>query len=173
MTQLFSILLTLAAVLTALPASAQTLWRETTIGMSPAQVKARVPEATTVSGERGTLNDGEVELLRVEQFELLNEAFSASFFFKDKKLAQVTLTLREQMTFPSALRLFEALSEALTVRYGRAISSSITETPFKEASASWQSGRTNISVLAMSVVKGHLVFNVSYQIRLAAEARKL
>jgi hypothetical protein len=173
MTLLPSILLALATVLTALPASAQKLWRETTVGMSPAQVQMRVPEAVVISSDQATLNGGELELLRVEQFELLKEKFSASFFFKDKKLAQITLSAKEQMTFPSALRLFESLSEALTVRYGRPIRSSVTDEPFNEASANWQSGKTNISVLVMSVAKEHLVFNVSYQTRLAAEAGKL
>ena len=165
---IFSIL-----TLLSLCCQAQTLWRETVVGMSPDEVRKLVPEAEPPAGKAGVLADGAVEILRVSQFELLGERFAASFYFKDEKLAQVTLALQGEKSFPAALSTFDSLSEALRTKYGSEISRRVSQTPFPSANATWLSGRTNISATVFSVARGHLVFNVNYQVRVAREADKL
>ena len=152
-------------------AQEQTLWRKTVAGMSPAEVTRRVPEATPPKGLPNTLEDGAVELLKIPSFALVNQPFSASFYFKRDKLTQVMLSLLTPSTFDSALLTFDSLTEALRAKYGPEISRSRN---FFKAEAMWISGRTNITLILFSVAPGApIIFNLNYQVRLAHEADKL
>ncbi len=173
MLNLKSLFIALAVALLGVAAHAQTLWRGTVAGMPPAEVKRLVPEAVPPEGKAGSLATGAVELLRVPNFELVNEQFSASFYFKNDKLSQVTLALRGTKSFESALRTFESVTEALRARYGPELSRKLPQGSLATAEATWLSGRTNIDLFVLSVAPGHLIFNINYQVRLAREADKL
>lgn len=152
---------------------AQTLWRETVYGMGPDEVMKLVPEAVPVTVKRGTLNSGAEELLRIDGVEIVNEKFTASFYFKDQKLVQVMLSLESPKSFPTSLRVFDTLTEALRAKYGQELSRKVSRTPFPHADATWLSGRTNIGVWLMAVDETHVRLNINYQVRLTREADKL
>ena len=70
-----------ATLLTAYPlASAQSLWDGTAYGMSAEQVKKLIPNVT-IPKNPSNLGDGAQELLRLENIEIVNNKFSASFYF--------------------------------------------------------------------------------------------
>jgi hypothetical protein len=141
--------------------------------MSPEEVNILIPDAAEPSSQPGWLQDGANELLRVEHFDLLNEFFTASLYFKERKLSQVTLTLTGEKSFDSALRTFDSVSAALCSKYGQEVSRRVSNSPFPSAQATWLCGRININVTVLSVATGHLVFNINYQATLAREADKM
>lgn len=160
--------------LLALPplASAQSLWSGTEYGMSVDQVKSVVPNVTTPSSP-SRLGDGAQELLRLENVEIVNKRFAASFYFITGKLTQVTLSLEKGHTFHGALLVFDSLTEALRAKYGREINRDIKRGVLNRATATWMAGRTNINVLVMSVGEDDALLNINYQVRVAQDADKL
>lgn len=164
---IFSILITAPTL------CAQTLWHGTAYGMSVDDVEKVVPKAAPPPANPGHLGDGSEELLCLEGIELVNEKFTAKFFFKAKKLTQVTLSLQEGHTFDEALRVFNRLTEALRTKYGPELSRETHRGMLNTAEAEWVSGRTNVNLTAMSVGGNDAILNVNYQVRLAKEADKL
>jgi hypothetical protein len=152
---------------------AQTLWHDTAYGMSVDDVKKVVPKAAPPATNPEHLADGSEELLRLEGIELVNQEFRASFFFKAKRLTQVTLSLQKDHTFDDALRVFNTLTEALRTKYGPEISRQTHRGMLNTAQAEWVSGRTNVNLIALSVGENDANLNVNYQVRLAKEADKL
>lgn len=167
------IALLLFVLSSACPVMAQTLWNGTTYGMSPAKVKSIVPNASKPEESPGALSGGSIELLRLSGVEIVGHTFNASFYFKDSKLSQVTLSAAEELPFSSRVRTFESLTEALRVKYGKELSSRASGGVLPTMEANWQSGKTNISVLLMGMGDSGSLLNVNYQVRLAAEAGKL
>lgn len=155
------------------PVMAQVLWSGTTYGMSPAKVKSTVPNAVKPDDKPGELAGGSLELLRVNGIDIVGQTFNASFFFKDSKLTQVTLSAVDEMSFTGRIETFESLTEALRVKYGKELSRSASTSGLATMDANWQSGKTNISVFMMEMGKGKSILNINYQVRLAAEAGKL
>ena len=93
MQPVYRVLVLLVISLSAVGIHAQELWRGTSIGMSPQAVRALFPEATLVAqGARGKLDGGAEELVRIERFAYVDEAFKASFYFFGSKLVQVSLS---------------------------------------------------------------------------------
>jgi len=165
----FSMALALLAVHTL--TSAQSLWGGTEYGMSVDQVKSAVPNVTTPSNPNHLLDDAQ-ELLRLENVEIVNKRFSASFYFIAGKLTQVTLSLEKGHTFRGATLVFDSLTEALRAKYGREINRDSKRGVLNTASATWMAGRTNINVLAMGV-ENKALLNINYQVRVARDADKL
>lgn len=151
----------------------QTLWRATEYGMSPEKVQAKVPEAIPTLSELNTLKDGSKELLHVPKLTLVGKEFRVSFYFKDLKLNQVTLSFEEGHTYTSAMLVFDSLKEALRARYGVEIASTSSRGLLNKAETTWVSGRTNINLIALAVGDKNAVLNVNYQARLLKEADKL
>jgi hypothetical protein len=152
---------------------AQTLWRNSIFGMTKEQVITVVPEAAPVAGKHGTLKTGAEELLRILGVEIVNEKFTASFFFKDQKLVQVMLSLENPKSFVTTMIVFNALTDSLRAKYGQEISLRQAQTPYPNAEAIWLSGRTNISVNADAVAETSVYLKVNYQVRITREADKL
>jgi hypothetical protein len=154
-------------------AMAQTLWGGTVYGMSLEQVKAAVPNAKSPNGKPGTLKGGAQEQLRVEDIEIVNQKFAASFYFLDGKLTQVTLSLSKPRSFEQTLLVFDRLTEALRAKYGQELNRQIRRGDLNIAKATWLAGRTNISVVALSVGRNNASLNIAYQVRVAREGDKL
>lgn len=153
--------------------SAQALWRGTTYGMSVQEVRAIVPEAAPIS-ESGRLKDGAQELLRVEDFELVDERFSGGFYFLSGKLTQVTLSLAKGKKHATASAAFNKLTEALRSKYGKEDNrKGSNNSLIKSMEAQWLSGRTNIELLLTTIGDGDASLKVVYQVRVGKEAEKL
>jgi hypothetical protein len=167
------IALLLFVLSSASPVMAQALWNGTTYGMSPAKVKSLVPNASKPEESPGAISGGSIELLRLSGVEIVGHTFTASFFFKNSKLNQVTLSADEELPFDSRINTFKSLTEALRVKYGKELSTGSSGGVLPTMEANWQSGRTNIAVLVMGMGEGQSILNVNYQVRLAAEAGKL
>lgn len=163
----------LAMILLASSAGAQSLWNGTDYGMTVEQVKAVLPSAIRPL-EQARLHDGSEELLRVEHVTVVNEDFSASFYFNAGKLKQVTLSLEERRDFDATMRLFDSLAKLFRVKYGPEIDREIQKGILNTANSTWLSGRTNITLFA-SGVRGRddTVLHIIYQTRIASEADKL
>jgi hypothetical protein len=140
--------------------------------MSVEQVKSTVPNVTTPDSP-SRLGDGAQELLRLENVEIVNKRFTASFYFIAGKVTQVTLSLEKGHTFHSAMLVFNSLTEALRTKYGSEISRNINRGLLNRANSTWMAGRTNISVLTMSVGEIDAILNINYQVRVAHDADKL
>lgn len=154
-------------------AQGQTLWQGSEYGMSPEQVTALFAKAQPPSNNPSHLQGGAVELLRIDQITLVNKEFIGRFFFKDNKLVQVMLSIGDKPSFTTSLITFDALTDALRAKYGPELSRKISRGTLNIANADWISGRTNISLFAMSVGTNEASLNLNYQVRLAAEADKL
>jgi hypothetical protein len=171
---LFAYWFVIFSILTTAPTlCAQTLCHGAAYGMTLDDVKKAVPEAAPPPTKPEHLGDGSEELLRLEGVQLVNEKFTARFFFKAKRLTQVTLSLQKDHTFDDALRVFNSLTEALRTKYGPEISRQTHRGMLNTAEAEWVSGRTNVGLIAMSVGENDATLNVNYQVRLAEEADKL
>jgi hypothetical protein len=140
--------------------------------MSLDQVKSMVPNAAAPI-KPSRLADGAEELLRLQEVEIVNKKFAASFYFIGGKLTQVTLSLEKGHSFDSAMLVFNSLTEALRAKYGQEISRDIKRGGLNKASATWMAQRTNVNVFAMSVGENDTFLNINYQVRVARNADKL
>ncbi len=151
---------------------AQTLWGATTHGMTVEQVRAVVPAAASPSKPE-LLGNGARELLRLDELQVLNLHFRASFYFLSGQLVEVMLSLKNPGTFDVAQTAYETLREALRRKYGPELSQKLERAPLNQAQATWASGRTDITLFEMSVGHNEAVLNVVYQVRLATAADTL
>jgi hypothetical protein len=157
--------------------NAQQLWQESQFGMTLPQVRERFPNAISPTSPN-TLYGGAIELLRIPEIEIVGHKFKSSFFFRNDKLVQVTVSLAEKTTSYGARLVFDSLIDSLRAKYGAELSNknnSIGQDTSLEAT--WLSGRTNIilyyTVYDSLYSKSSPVLNLIYQVRLAAEADKL
>lgn len=163
----------LAILVISTSAHAQSLWGETASGMNPSQIIAIVNGARLIP-DGSTLGNGAKELIRLDDFRVVNESFKVRFYFFDEKLNQVTLNLNDERSFSSSLLVFDSLADALRSKYGKEISRDIdSRSVLKKAEANWVSGRTNINLFVMAVGDSPATLNLNYQTRLSAEADKL
>lgn len=154
-------------------ASAQTLWQDTAYGMSVEEVRAVVPGAVSPTNPN-SLQDGAEELLRLESFELVGEAFKGEFFFKDDKLVQVSFYLPEGYSANAGRRIFDSLTSALRAKYGQELSREVEENPGgRKAEATWLWGQTNIGLSLFSAGADFVLLKLEYQVKLVREADKL
>jgi len=169
--------ITIAICLIAVSAQAQTLWGPTSYGMSPTEVLRVVQGAHPV--ENGSTLGGKhkaKELLRIDDYEVVNESFKVRFYFSQNRLVQVTLSLNEERRFDLALIVFDELCDALRTKYGKEISKRVIHHSLisaTDAEAKWINGQTNIDLLVSGIGNTPAVFNLNYQVRLSKEANKL
>lgn len=152
--------------------TAQTLWGDTVYGMPLEEVQRLIPEAKPPEGKGNTLYGGAEELLRIEQFELVDKMFTVGLYFKENKLVQVMMSLRPE-SLTSTMSTFEALSDALRAKYGTEVSRRDSPGSSMTAQAIWLSGRTNITLSVMSSTPSFATLWLNYQVRVAREADKL
>ena len=99
-------------------AHAQSLWQGTRYGASVAEVQGTVPSARAPEQDPIILLDGSKELLRIPKLDLIERPFVAGFFFREQKLEQVQLYLRN-ISKPQALDTFDTLRPVLEKKYGK------------------------------------------------------
>jgi len=150
----------------------QSLWKDSTYGMTPGQVQSEFPEAIKPD-TLSTLYGGAVELLTVKNVEIISKLFDSSFFFKDDKLTQVTVHLQKGNSVAAAKLAYGELREALRAKYGPEINSDSSSGFMSRASTTWMSGKTNITLFYNKTGDLDPILNVVYQVRLATEADKL
>lgn len=151
-------------------ALAQSLWGTTEYGMSVSQVQSLYPDAKAPVA-MSTLYGGVKGLLTIPGIEIVNNQFTAIFYFKDEKLVQVTLK-REYASFSSAIPDFKDLTTALRAKYGQEVSSGV-ERSLSQATANWLSGKTNITLFAHAMGGSDATLSINYQVRIAKDADKL
>lgn len=161
-------------VLTLFQASAygQAFWGGTEYGMSVEQVKRLYPQVV-VPEKPKKLENGSSELLRLVGLDIGHEKFDAHFLFKDMKLSQVTLALKNRRNFTTSLLIFDNFADAFRSKFGKEIKLDVNRGNVSSADAIWMTGRTNIQIYVIGVGDGPSVFNINYQTRLAATADKL
>lgn len=157
----------------AVPAQAQGLWGETSVGMSPEEVLNVTRNARRVK-DGGTIGSGAKELLRVDDFEVVDKLFNVSFYFNAHKLEQVTLSLKDRRPFSSTVQTFNRLADVLRTKYGEEFSSKNSNDPVAKAvSISWISDRTEISLFAIAIGDMPAILTLTYSIGISKEADKL
>lgn len=152
-------------------ALAQSLWGTTEYGMSVSQVQSLYPNATAPA-EMSTLYGGVKGLLTIPGIEIVNNQFTAIFYFKDEKLVQVTLKRDNYASLSSALPDFKEVTTALRAKYGQEVSSGV-ERSLSQATANWLSGKTNITLFAHAMGGSNATLSINYQVRIAKDADKL
>lgn len=154
-------------------ASAQVLWRTANYGMTVSQIEKAFPEAKEPGEKPGVLGTGAIELLTIQNISLADRSFKASFYFKNKKLDQVTLSLTESLPYEVAIGTFENLADSLRAKYGKETSKKNTQGLFEMSEINWMVGKTNINLFLMAVTKTPATLNINYQVRTSKEAEKL
>lgn len=96
-------------------AFSQVIWQKAQKGMTAEQVEKVFPKAETVIPTSGTtLGDGAERLLALNDYEINSFKFDAFFYFKDKKLIQVTLSSKEE--YPEIV--YKKMVESFRLKYG-------------------------------------------------------
>lgn len=154
-------------------ANAQTLWHETTLGMSVDQVRSAVPAAQAVDPSPSTtitsgLNAGAEKRLHVPEFDLAGAPFTGSFYFKDGAL--VAVTLRSMDASRSA---FNSIVESLRSKYGRELSDDVRGGRLgTSGTMKWAAGRTTIALSLFDLSAGTTIL-IQYSAALAVLSDKL
>lgn len=149
------------------PAHSQTLWKNTHAGMSLEAVKGQFPKAARPAAPTD-LRDGSRELLRLSSVTVQDHTFDALFFFRQKKLTQVSLELQEKGGAVFGLQTFRGIKTAFDAKYGPPDDEQNQDfdAPTGPASfrlASWRSGRTLIT-LSYATAAGRLqLLNIAYR----------
>lgn len=104
------------SVMAAAPASAETLWQNTSVGMSPTDVMNLYPDTkpTTLSGNEALIKSGRVTIF--------DTAFLVSFEFNTEKLFRVNLSasnISDNNALSSPLVTYKLVANELIKRYGR------------------------------------------------------
>lgn len=147
---------------------AQSLWRDAKAGMSPEAVRQQFPNAAPPANPTN-MRDGSHEALRLTGVLVQEHHFDALFFFKNKKLVQISLELQEKGGAVFALQTFRGIRAAFESKYGPADDEKDQdyETPTGLASfrlVSWRSGRTLIT-LSYATASGKLqLLNIAYRV---------
>jgi len=151
---------------------ADELWNGAKYGMSLEETKAQFPKSFTPQ-KKSTLKSGAIELLRINNIEISDINFNTGFYFKNNKLDEVKLSYQEN-EHSFSFFLFDEITELLRAKYGKEISYKIKKGRVSNsASATWLSGKTNISLLQISTLSGLMFLNISYQQRISKDADKL
>lgn len=163
----------LALVLCSFSASAQVLWRAASYGMSVTQVAKAFPDAIEVTGDVRRLSSGAEALLIIENILLVDHSFQARFYFKNKKLEQVTLSLMETHPYQVTLGIFENLTNSLRMKYGKEASQNASRGMIELSEVTWLVGKTNIHLVVFSAGQSNSILNINYQARVSKDADKL
>ncbi len=145
--------------------NAQTLWQNTTAGMTVQQVRAAQPEATTVAHPDQLYNGATCEL-KLKNYSVAANTYDVCFYFKDLRLIQVTLGFLGEPTRAN----YDDLVLLLTAKYGPPLH----ETPDSIGrSAYWiLPGGANVALTYIDERSIPLI-NINYQLRVASESSKL
>ncbi|HNR13994.1 MAG TPA: hypothetical protein PKM59_11840 [Thermodesulfobacteriota bacterium] len=150
----------------------QTLWEGAACGMSPEEVVSVIPNAKKIPHGR-KLKDGKVhELVRLESAEILTHQFVAGFFFHNRKLTVVELSLKEPRSFNAVRPLAEELVAMLRSQYGKEARYDESKTLLKVIEADWVSGEMKINLLAIDRGDNPSFLQIAYEVPLPQDADK-
>lgn len=146
------------------------LWQRSEVGMTIAQVKALFPNAHAPKSEPDQIADWRKGLLVLDNIELVNNKFKATFFFdKEEKLSVVFVDLDENVIDILALTIFDSLYDVLKLKYGPEFKNEESNNyGLYDKTVTWVSGRTHIQLFTN---KENV--RVIYDERLANEADKI
>jgi hypothetical protein len=163
----------IVSMLIAGASNAQQLWQGTTYGMTPDEVAA-VVTGVVKPQKLSTLGTGATELLTLPELELVGKKFAVHFYFKGDRLDQVTISLSAtNENYGATSVIFDSLKDALNVRYGAGSERPEQRGLMRVKQATWQSDRTNITLITMTVQDAPAILNLVYQVRIASIADKL
>lgn len=162
-------------LISAANAHSQVLWNGAEFGMTVQQIQKLFPKAIRPDDPNHLGTDSAaVEGLRLNNVEIGGEKFSAQFYFnKENKLDQVTLAMNGAEDWTSSKLAFDHLSDALTSKYGKALSEKFMDSPLNWAERNWMTGRVNVNLLAIAVNGEGASLPINYQVRVAKDADKL
>lgn len=156
--------LAIVAATMPLAANAQTLWQNVSVGMNAHQVAEAQPSAI-YDPKPSRLGNGATCDLKIPSLDIDSAPYRVCFFFKDAKLAQVTLNALGE---PSDSQ-FRSVVTLLRAKYGKELSNEANALGFE---ANWLTPEgVNISVIFFNSY-GKLL-NINYQVRIASESGKL
>lgn len=143
------------------------LWKESEYGMSPAQIQELFPNAQPPS-DPNELYGGAWELLRISDVEIVGHKFTSSFYFKNHRLTQVMLSLTDNETAHSGMKIFNSIIDALRKKYGTELSNTdeTVNSLYKSLNLTWLSGRTYIRLNYSCIGKNSEYININYNVRL-------
>lgn len=145
-------------------AEAQILWNQSESGMTPKQVQTIIPNVVSTT-EPKMLPDGSVSSLRRDGLYLVDNIFSAYFYFKVEKLTQVILFLAEPLSYDRIIDVFDNTREALNKKYGEEefYNEEHVEGIFIKFYAFWSVAGTDIALEMISFDESAAELSVSYQ----------
>lgn len=121
------------------------LWHVTEPGMTPADVRAVLPEASPPAQPR-RLGNGLSLGLVAPSVSNLDRAFDAELYFDDNGLRQVLLQPTRLLAAPAAMREFDELRQAASRRYGRELPATSTPSAEVRAEARWRAGPVTVTL---------------------------
>lgn len=155
-----------------LPCFGQALWKDSMYGMSEAQV-LKVNPAAVKPIKSSRLGDGAQQLLEVSGIEVVKTKFTAKFYFKEDTLRQVMLGMDDGPSAGQAELIWDELFTILSSKYGKELNRKNQAGVLRIKNSTWVFGKTNISLLLMTVADGQPILNVVYQQRIAIDAGEL
>lgn len=162
-------LLTIACV-----AQAGLLWGKSEYGASQAEIEKLYPEGIKFEPtEKHRASDGAMLRYKIESTEIVNLAFSVSFYFLDDKLTGVYLSHSSADPVYACEAGADRLQEALRAKYGPELISKKDRGLGVSRSASWLSGKTTIGMSMYAYTTPSCSLLLSYTERLSKDADKL
>lgn len=163
----------LVALLATTTISAQELWGGAQYGMTEEQVSSTSKGVNPIpNGDH--LANGAIEKLRKGGIEIAQQKFTASYFFLDGKLDQVTLSADKGIAYNQASISADQIKDALTSKYGAPLRcKQQTGELMKGFSCNWAKSGGNVRLLLMGIGDADPIFNIVYQARLAIDAANL
>jgi hypothetical protein len=133
----------LACIAALLLSQQKVLWHVTEPGMTLADVRAVLPEAMPPAQPR-RLGSGLSLGLVAPGVSNLDRAFDAELYFDENGLRQVLLQPTRLLAEPAAMREFEELRHAASLRYGRELPGTSTPSAEVLAEARWRAGPVTV-----------------------------
>lgn len=121
------------------------LWNVTEPGMTLLDVRAVLPAAVPPPQPK-SLDNGLALGLVVPKVSNLDRAFDAELYFDNGGLQHVLLVPTRLLAKPAAMREFEELRQAASLRYGRELPGTGPPSPDVPAEARWSAGPVTITL---------------------------
>lgn len=151
------------------PALAQTLWQNTRVGMSVAEVKGLFPNAEP--GNRERLYTGAADELRIRDYEIAGEPFGIDFYFAEDKLQEVVLQAQHVKSRDrrSNLDTYGKLVDLLTEKYGRPNGCQTARNITWFQGCEWNGPHSKIDIVYVDIGGQPIVLSIYYQGRSGSE----
>ncbi len=151
-------------------AEAPELWHGCKVGMTVDEVLEAVPGSKPHSPAPGESIINGTELVEGPIQKIAGKSFLPEFYFDGSHLTQVTLGLRNKPNSYAAYLTFQEITDALQKKYGAELSLRKTSLGWD---GEWTDGRSNISLVLISISGGTPILNIVYQTRVSGDEDKL